>query len=67
MRKDCIPDQPWRNIRGLGNWLRHQYDSVDREIIWNTIHEDLPKLKNAVFQAIDNRRPKMHPEAEAPE
>jgi len=35
------PEQPWRNIRGLGNWLRHQYDDLDREAIWNTIQKDL--------------------------
>jgi uncharacterized protein with HEPN domain len=23
------PEVPWRDIRGSGNWLRHQYDSVD--------------------------------------
>ena len=27
------PDQPGRNIRGLGNWVRHQYDSVDRDYL----------------------------------
>ena len=52
------PGLPWRNIRGLGNWLRHQYDDLDREIIWNTIQEDLPKLKDAVFRAIENHAQK---------
>ena len=22
------PDIPWRDVRGIGNWLRHQYDRV---------------------------------------
>ena len=26
------PGIPWRDIRGSGNWLRHQYDSVDVDI-----------------------------------
>ena len=25
------PGLPWRDIRGMGNWLRHQYDRVDIE------------------------------------
>ncbi len=49
------PGQPWGNIRGLGNWLRHQYDDLDREIVWNTIQEDLPKLKDTISQAIRDR------------
>jgi uncharacterized protein with HEPN domain len=24
--ESLCPGLPWRNIRGLGNWLRHQYD-----------------------------------------
>ena len=47
-----VPGLPWRNIRGLGNWLRHQYDSVDLETIWNTIQDDLPPLKAAVERTL---------------
>jgi uncharacterized protein with HEPN domain len=31
------PGMPRRNIRGIGNWLRHQYDSVDVEAVWRTV------------------------------
>ena len=46
------PGVPWRDIRGSGNWLRHQYDSVDVETIWNTIQDDLPPLRIAVEGAL---------------
>jgi len=46
------PGVPWRDIRGSGNWLRHQYDSVDVGTIWNTIQDDLPALKAAVEKAL---------------
>jgi uncharacterized protein with HEPN domain len=46
------PGIPWRDIRGSGNWLRHQYDSVDVETIWNTIQVGLPPLKDAVEKAL---------------
>jgi uncharacterized protein with HEPN domain len=42
----------WRNIRGLGNWLRHQYDRIDLETIWRTVNADLPPLLQAVESAI---------------
>ncbi len=38
------PDVPWRNLRGMGNWLRHQYDRADVQIVWNTVEKDLPPL-----------------------
>ena len=50
--ESVCPGVPWRDIRGIGNWLRHQYDRVDLETIWNTIHDDLPPLKVAVEKAL---------------
>jgi len=50
--ESLCPDVPWRDIRGIGNWLRHQCDRVDLETIWNTIHDDLPPLKQAVEKAL---------------
>jgi uncharacterized protein with HEPN domain len=35
-------------LRGIGNWLWHQYDSVDPSVIWQTAEHDLPPLKFAV-------------------
>jgi len=47
-----IPDQPWRDIRGIGNQLRHAYERIDLDTIWNAVTDDLPPLKAAVQQAI---------------
>ena len=46
------PGMQWRNIRGIGNWLRHQYDRIDLETIWRTVSADLPPLLQAVESAI---------------
>jgi len=51
------PGLPWRDIRGIGNWLRHQYDRVDIETIWNTVTKDLPPLKAAVHRALNSANP----------
>lgn len=46
------PHLAWRDIRGIGNWLRHQYDRIDTETIWNTIQDDLPVLRAEVGEAL---------------
>jgi uncharacterized protein with HEPN domain len=46
------PDQPWHKIRGTGNWIRHQYERMDLESIWGTLHYDLPSLKASVHRAL---------------
>ena len=58
------PGLPWRDVRGIGNWLRHQYDRVDIETIWNTLTTDLPPLKVAVHGAV-NRLNLGRPEPDA--
>ncbi len=42
------PGQPRNKIRGTGNGLRHQYDRIDLQSIWDTVTDDLPPLKAAV-------------------
>jgi uncharacterized protein with HEPN domain len=46
------PRQPWRDIRGIGNHLRHAYYGVDAMLIWKVYQDDLPSLKVAVSDAL---------------
>jgi uncharacterized protein with HEPN domain len=41
---ELMPDQPWADIRGMGNRLRHAYDRLDLDIVWNTARNRLPAL-----------------------
>jgi uncharacterized protein with HEPN domain len=46
------PGIPWREIRGLGNRLRHDYDSIDIVRLWLLIERDLPPLKTGCANAV---------------
>lgn len=46
------PELPWREVRGIGNWLRHQYERIELSVLWNTIEQDLPPLKVVVLRAL---------------
>jgi len=35
---------PWPQIVGMRNRLIHGYDSIDRQLLWDTIQQDLPPL-----------------------
>lgn len=39
------PDIPWREIIGIGNILRHGYDTVDETRIWEVVQNDLSALR----------------------
>ncbi len=47
---ELMPSQPWGDIRGMGNRLRHAYDRISLDVIWNAVCNDLPGL------TIDARR-----------
>jgi len=38
------PQIPWQEIIGMRNQLIHGYDSIDANILWDTIEIDLPSL-----------------------
>ena len=46
-----MPSIDWRSMRGLGNFIRHEYDEVSDEIIWEILHQQLPLLQSAVREA----------------
>ncbi len=43
--KESIPSIPWRQIYGLRNRIVHGYDGVDMRIVWDTVSEDIPRLR----------------------
>jgi uncharacterized protein with HEPN domain len=49
---NLCPSIPWREIRGLGNRLRHDYQSIDVVRIWLLIERDLPPLKAACHDVL---------------
>jgi uncharacterized protein with HEPN domain len=51
------PAVPWKEIRDLGNILRHNYDSVRLDTIWQTVKDDLDPLEAACQQALKTLPP----------
>jgi len=46
--QEKYPDIPWLQMKGMRNILIHEYFGVDADILWQTICEDLPGLKNTL-------------------
>lgn len=51
-----MPEQPWRKIRALGNRLRHEYDAIREDRIWDIVQIDLPALCSACEDALRRLR-----------
>ena len=46
--KARFPQIPWHEIKAIGNILRHEYQRVDAEAVWQTATMDLQSLREAV-------------------
>ena len=53
---ELMPGQPWGDIRGLGNRLRHAYHRISLDIVWRTVGERLPALKADAERALERLR-----------
>lgn len=42
------PELPWIEMRGMRNKMIHNYFDVQLDVVWNTIKEDLPRLKQKI-------------------
>jgi uncharacterized protein with HEPN domain len=46
--QEAHPELPWSHMVGIRNKLIHDYFQVNLFIVWDTVHTDLPPLKQQV-------------------
>lgn len=54
-RTDCrsrFPQLPWTAMKSMRNNIVHDYDGLRLNVIWSTIHEDIPALKAKITAII---------------
>jgi uncharacterized protein with HEPN domain len=47
-----MPDQPWHKIRAFGNVLRHEYDVIREDMLFEAVTKDLTGLYAASVEAL---------------
>jgi uncharacterized protein with HEPN domain len=41
------PEIPWSKVAGIGNVLRHDYERIVADLLWNLLQDDLLTLETA--------------------
>lgn len=50
--RNSHPDFAFREATSMRNMLIHEYFGVNLKVVWNTVFEDLPKLKKSVEKVL---------------
>ena len=50
------PEIPWAIIYAMRNRLSHGYFEVDLEIVWRTVHNNLPPLGSRIAALLNGLR-----------
>lgn len=50
---DRYPDIAWRGVKGMRLLLDHECHRTDRVIVWRTVREELPPLREAIRAEVD--------------
>lgn len=56
----------WRNVKGIGNVMRHDYDDIRAEVTWHTIADHFPTLQAETQRALQQHSAFYDPEPDRP-
>jgi uncharacterized protein with HEPN domain len=48
------PHDQWQNIIGIGNFIRHEYEKVDPEVMWEIATVHLPALNPIIRKMLND-------------
>lgn len=52
-RREFYPDLPWKSIAGMKDILVHEYWEIDVAVVWATVQDFLPPLKEVILKELD--------------
>jgi uncharacterized protein with HEPN domain len=52
--KNGYTNIPWQEMSGIRDKLIHEYFGANLEVVWKTILEDLPELKQTIEKIVDD-------------
>ena len=44
------PDTPWKLVKGMRNYIVHEYFQIDSTVVWDVVSNNLPELREQVIR-----------------
>ena len=61
------PDFPWQGVRGMRNRMVHGYFDINLDVVWDTVKDDFPGMKQQVDGLLTEHRQAQQNEREQEE
>jgi uncharacterized protein with HEPN domain len=42
------PETPWKQVRGMRNYIVHEYFQIDDVVVWDVVSNNLPTLRRQI-------------------
>jgi uncharacterized protein with HEPN domain len=55
---EADPEIPWSSVKNLGNHLRHAYNKLDHEILWDVYENEIDRLEIALGTILSRHGPR---------
>lgn len=50
---DLHSETPWKMVRGMRNYIVHEYFQIDDAVVWDVVTNNLPELRKQIVKDID--------------
>ena len=50
---DSHPQTPWKQVRGMRNYIVHEYFQIDDVVVWGVVSADIPVLRKQLLEYLD--------------
>ena len=44
------PETPWKMVKGMRNYIVHEYFQIDNHVVWDVVTNELPTLHQQITQ-----------------
>ena len=44
------PETPWKMVKGMRNYIVHEYFQIDNQVVWDVVTNELPTLHQQITQ-----------------
>ena len=50
---DANPETPWKQVKGMRNYIVHEYFQIDDVVVWDVVTNNLPELREQIVKYLN--------------